>query len=266
MNIRVVPKKKPQMKNFTMVCDVPIRKPKTICIDMLHRLNSASTLMVLGPPGSGKTTWVLQFLSSKDLMHGQFARIFIVSPPGSRASWNSKKNPLSRLPEERFFDEPSVPALEEIERQVREIAERNPDQPKDNKYFSCVVLDDVQDYMKDPEVVRYLKRFAMNRRHNYVFLILICQNYLALSKDVRQIINSIVCFGVSKEQQCDLAREYFLGKESDFFQLTRSIFTPDRKNSWLMMTRDGEIFNDWDQIVLGDEKEKDTEECPPQKK
>lgn len=250
-DIKIIQKTAPKLKHFKMACDVPIKNPQKIKVDMLHRFNCASTLMVLGNPGSGKTTFVIHLLGNRDLFRSQFARMFIVSPPSSRASWNKKGNPLEGLPEERFYDEPTLDVLQDIEKQVKDVAELNKDRKPRDKVFSCVVLDDVQDYMKDAGVVRYLRRFAMNRRHNYCFLILICQNYLSLQKALRNVVNSVVFFNISKEQLNDLYKEYFTKDEATFYKMVNAVFTADKPNSWIMMTRFGEYFTDWNQIRLG---------------
>lgn len=257
-DITIIPKRAPRLTKVKMSCDVPIKRPKSINVDMLHRLNCASTLMLLSGPGSGKTTWVLQFLSSEDLFRECFHRIFIICPPSSRASWSGKNNPLEDLAPERYYDEPSLENLQDIEEQIREVAEKNADRTPSKKLYCCCVLDDVQDHLKLKDVQRVLKRWAANRRHLYLFMVLVCQNYLSVPKASRHMINNVIFWNVSKEQLEDLRREYFTRDEKTFYKLINKIFVPSSPKSWIMLTRDGEIFSDWNQVLLPGEEETST--------
>ena len=83
MSISIKKNIKPTFENVEMLCDKPLSKSLSK-YDLTNFLNCHSTNLLIGKPGSGKTTLMISLFNK--LLRGCFHNIFFFQPSHSRAS------------------------------------------------------------------------------------------------------------------------------------------------------------------------------------
>ena len=69
-----------------------------------------------------------------------------------------------------------------------------------NEEWSLLIMDDVQDSLKDIEMVKVLKKIIANQRHLRTVVIIILQDYFALDNKIRNLIHNFIMFKMDKKQ------------------------------------------------------------------
>jgi DNA replication protein DnaC len=100
MSITIKKNLKPTFEVIGMLCDKPLSKDLNK-YELTRFLNCHSTNLLIGKPGSGKTTLMLSLFNK--LLRGCFHNIYLFQPSHSRASM--KKDIFEELPDEQKFDE-----------------------------------------------------------------------------------------------------------------------------------------------------------------
>ena len=67
-------------------------------------------------------------------------------------------------------------------------------------FKSLIIYDDVQNSLKNPSILRNLKLIIANQRHLKVVNLIMVQNYFALHKSLRELINNAILFKIGKSQ------------------------------------------------------------------
>ena len=129
-------------------CDRPIHKqivPPLPCTPFF--------MTITGSAGSGKTSMLVNLMTSNQAYKKAFHTVHIVMPSHSVASL--KKNVFKNHP--RMHDELTWSVLDGILESVKEDAKE--------KYNSLLILDDVTASLKDKGLQQLLKQTIFNRRH-----------------------------------------------------------------------------------------------------
>ena len=93
MNLKI--NKKPKLKVTKMICDNPLHE-KLNEYDLSKFLNCHSTNLLIGKPGSGKTSTMTSWFQSKLLLKKVYHTIYLFQPSHSTASL--KDNIFEDLP------------------------------------------------------------------------------------------------------------------------------------------------------------------------
>ena len=80
MNLKI--NKKPKLKVTKMICDDPLHE-KSNDYDLSKILNCHSTYLLIGKPGSGKTSTMTSWLQSKLLLKNVYHTIYLFQPSHS---------------------------------------------------------------------------------------------------------------------------------------------------------------------------------------
>ena len=106
--------------------------------------------------------------------------------------------------------------------------------------------------MKNHSVLLSLKNIIANQRHLKVVNLILVQNYFALDKSLRELINSIIMFKLNKTQTEKIFIEN-VEQAKDKFEEIRN-FVYNEPYSWLFINVPSQrIFKGWDEIIYEDE-------------
>ena len=149
MNLKI--NKKPKLKVTKMICDDPLHE-KLNEYDLSKFLNCHSTNLLIGKPGSGKTSTMTSWFQSKLLLKKVYHTIYLFQPSHSTASL--KENIFEDLPNK--YDELTYETLNDCLEKIK---------GDDPKFNNAIIIDDMTSSLKDGDVKKLLKQLIYNRRH-----------------------------------------------------------------------------------------------------
>ena len=167
MSITIKKNLKPTFEVIGMLCDKPLSKDLNK-YELTRFLNCHSTNLLIGKPGSGKTTLMLSLFNK--MLRGCFHNIYLFQPSHSRASM--KKDIFEELPDEQKFDELNYDNLLLVLDTIK----------SEPEYNHCIIFDDMGAYLKDNAIRKLLKEIIFNRRHYHISIYFLCQSYLSCEK------------------------------------------------------------------------------------
>jgi len=181
---------------------VPIKEKMDIKIpDIIDGIpNRNGFIWVLtGSGGSGKSSLLLNFMRNKDLYKGKFHNIFYICPMSSYLS--VEKHPFAK--HDKVYHELTEDLLDEIYNQLREIKKNSEEQE-----YSCVIIDDMADALKDNEIQKKLSQMLIKARHLSCAFIFTLQSYYYFPKILRKQITNITIFKPKNaEEWTSIAKE-----------------------------------------------------------
>jgi len=148
-----------------MLCDKKLH-PKLEEYELTKFLNSHSTNLIVGKPGSGKTSMIYSFMKSKKLLSKVYDKIYLFQPEQSRQSMKDKL--FDQLPDEQKFDELNVDNLEYIKDNL------------DEDENVAILFDDMGAYLKNNDTRKLLKELIMNRRHYHISIYFLVQTWYSI--------------------------------------------------------------------------------------
>jgi hypothetical protein len=147
---------------------------------------------LIGSGGSGKTNLLLNLFKSTKYYKSKFHNIWYICPS---SSFNSiEKHPLSG--HDKVFHELSVGLLDDIYNQLVEIKENS-----EETEYSCVVLDDQADSLKDKNILRQLNKMLIKARHLQCSFIFTLQGYYYMPKILRKQFTYVTLFKTNNAEE-----------------------------------------------------------------
>lgn len=208
--------------------------------ELLKCLNKSFFMIVMGRPGSGKSSHIYVMLTNVKMFAGVFERVYVIMPTSSKDSFGEDSR-LHELPEDRFYEELTSETIDEIEQKI--------DENREKGWKSLLILDDVQNALKGPAHLRLL-HLAANRRHKMLSIILAAQTYKRIPLAVRQIASDLFCFNLSKENMKQIFEELIeIDKDVwERFLLVYKNIVQERNKAFLYINLTNQVvFVDWDQ-------------------
>jgi hypothetical protein len=235
------------LKNVKMLCDTPLHNKLEATELTKSFFNKTNFTLIIGIPGSGKTTFAVSFI--KQIYKKVFEKIILVMPESSRNSL--AQNPFEKLPDSQLYEELNGETCGTIYEMLKEHT--------DEKMKTLLVLDDVQNSLKNKFVLQSFKKIVANRRHLRTTIFCICQNYTALDKQLRLLANNIICFNVGNIQFEKIREEHLNVKKETFLDIRKFAF--NGKHDWILINPDsGRIFKQFDEIDYGKDNTDSDEE------
>ena len=232
MNLKI--NKKPKLKVTKMICDDPLHE-KLNEYDLSKFLNCHSTNLLIGKPGSGKTSTMTSWFQSKLLLKKVYHTIYLFQPSHSTASL--KENIFEDLPNK--YDELTYETLNDCLEKIKN---------DDSKYCSAIIIDDMTASLKDGDVKKLLKQLIYNRRHLRTSLFFLCQTYLSIERDVRKLFSNIFIFKVSIQELNLIFEEHVEIPKDDITTIRKFVF--DEPYNFLFMNTDSSrLFKNFDEIL-----------------
>ena len=225
--------KAPTLPICKMNCDTKLHN-KLDEFELTKHLNSHSTNLILGKPGSGKTNLLYQLFKSKKLMNKVFDKIILFQPLKSR---ESMKDPLfNQLPDNQKFDELTSENLELAEDQLDE-------------GNNCIIFDDMGAFLKDKEIRTQFKKLIYNRRHNHLTIFFLVQTWYSVEKDIRKLFSNIFVFRVNKKELETIFDEVIEKPKDLITELSAIVY--DKPYNFLFINTDtGKLFKNFDELII----------------
>ena len=238
---------KPKISKIKFSCDEKIHKKIDEFELSKDFLNQYNTTAFIGTQGSGKTSLLINIV--KILYKKCFHYIYVFMPKTSRNSLD--KNIFDKnLPKEQIYDELNEQNIYDLYEKIKINSSNN--------HKSLVIYDDVQKSLKNHRVLTSLKSIIANQRHLKVVNLILLQNFFALDKSLRELINNIILFKLNKSQNEKIFNE-IIETHKDKFDLIRKLVF-NKSYTWLFINMKSQrMFKEWDEIIFDDEDESDVE-------
>lgn len=235
MNFELKKNKKPNLKHVEMTCDGGISS-KLNKYELTKFLNCHQTTMLLGAPGSGKSSLIGSLFSSKELLNQTYHNLYIFCPQNSI---NSMKDNIFESIKNQY-DELTYENLDEVVNKIKE---------EDGRYCNAIIMDDQGAYLKNKETRKLLKMLIFNRRHLRTSIFFLCQTYLSVDREIRKLFSNLFIFKVSKKE-LELVFDEHIEQAKDLI-LPISKFVFNEKYNFLFINVDsGKLFRNWDEIII----------------
>jgi len=214
--------------------------------------NKCCSVQIVGAPNSGKSVFVNNLLSNKDMFKKKYHNVILVAPSSSRKCF--KAGAYAKIREENYYNELNGETIEEIYEKLEET--RDEGDEVGTPYYSLLIMDDVQAQLKDKFVFKKLHHILSSYRHLQTSIVIICQNYLSLLKSSREIMRCLVQFKPqSKKEREYLHDEHFPSyTRQEFNEFMKYIF--DKKYNFFLHDREADILTK-NLNILKIEKESD---------
>ena len=269
-----------EVKNPTGTTFKPIKEKQNIYVpDIVNQNISRRNGMIYvmaGSGGSGKTNLLLNMFKSKTCYRNIFNTIYYFCPSASFASL--KNHPFEKHP--RVYHELDVPILEEIYNEL--VSKRVDDEPKVEKKkrkdqraqglskynddissesendeekereieYSCIIIDDFADSLKDKHIQRQLNKMLIKSRHLCCSFIFTLQTYLYFPRSLRKQITYITMFKPKNVEEFNsIARELLNYNKDDALLLYNYVF--DAPYTHLDMdTSNSILYKNFNELVI----------------
>lgn len=243
MSIRIKQNESPNFHKPSFLCDAKLH-PKLDNYEVTSLLNKSNFTLFLGKPGSGKTSLMISLLDTPSLFKRVFNKIYVFMPRHSRGSL--KNNIFEQLPDEQLYDNLDAETIDDVFHQIEDNS--------DEGLQSLIILDDVQQFLKDKYVAKRLLEIVANRRHLKTSVFLIAQTYRSLPRQVRQVLTNLFVFKVSKGEMANIFDEQVEMFKNSFQSVIAQVY--DNPHDYLFIdTSTQRIFKNFDEILLEDHYE-----------
>ena len=189
--------------------------------------NSSFFYIIVGRPGSGKTSLLINMLNDKNIYRKVFSQILVCMPKSSRQSL--KNNIFDVLPSDQLFDELDESILHKIKANKEIYEEEKEMRQEKGKSTVCrhqlLILDDITAHLKNRDNEKMLIELATNRRHYNLSIILLVQFLRSIPRPIRFFGTSIIFFKPSNNLDTGILKEEYITLRKDTFdQLMNFVF------------------------------------------
>lgn len=141
--------------------------------------------VLTGSGGSGKSSLLLNFMRNKELYKGKFHNIWYICPMASYLS--VEKHPFDK--HDKVYHELCEDLLDDIYSELKDLKKDSLEQE-----YSCVIIDDMADALKNNEIQKKLSQMLIKARHLSCAFIFTLQSYYYFPKILRKQITNITIF------------------------------------------------------------------------
>jgi hypothetical protein len=213
--------------------------------DMLSHLNIYGSTAIVGKPGAGKTSLLIQFLTGKGdnkVLKSCFDHIRVVMPSISRDSMET--DIFQNLDASKKYEELNYESITDIL--------SNTSRAKQEGENTLLILDDIGASLKDLEIQRGLKEIIFACRHKSIHIIILLQSYTSLPKEIRKMLNNIFLVGrPSKVEFERLYEELISLKKDDALALLDYVYDKPLEHQYLMLNvTSRKMYKEFDEIIL----------------
>jgi hypothetical protein len=230
---------KPPNKKIKMNCDNIIDSKLTLYPMIAEAFSTTHFTIVAGRMGSGKTSWVTNYV--KNIAKKCYEMIFVFIPLNSRESIENDiygKN----LPGNQLFDTLDVDSLMSVYKQLQENSS--------NGFNSLLIIDDFQTQLKNPEIIKILQKIITKQRHLRCSTFLLQQNFQALVKPLRELVSNIVTFNLGKSQMIKLFHEIVEISKDKFDEVMDLAFQDPHDFLLINLHKSRNMYRNYDLIVV----------------
>jgi hypothetical protein len=241
--MEIVPLDKPKLKDVKMQCDCVIDEKLTKYPAIESLFSTHNFTIFAGLMGQGKSTKVLQLLSS--VFRKCFEHIYVIIPEISLHSIEEKSNLYKKYLDdgEHLYHEYTPEVLMTIYEKVLANSEEG--------LNSLVIVDDHGSEFKNKEPERILNKIIIKMRHLRTTVFLLAQGITQLPLKWRQMQTNLVMFNLGKSQLERVFNETIqLSKEQ--FERICSLYK-EPHDCLMISLKHHRIFKDFDEVILKDD-------------
>jgi len=203
--------------------------------------NKSFGMLIVGTPGSGKTSFLMSILTQKKptIYRGVFKDIIIVCPS------------LASLPSDLLESIPDNQKFSELDEDVKDMIYENAAKYKEEEeeqYSQLLILDDITAWLKVKENVVFLNQLFFNRRHLRLSIILTSQYTTSVPKSLRANVSDLVLFKPRPSEYETIRREFIPISKDKFSELMEQVFQKRFDN--LYITESREYFRNLGRLQL----------------
>ena len=213
---------------------------------MLQHLNNYGFNVFIGRPGSGKTSLLVAYLSNKGknkIFLKCFNNVLVVMPSHSIASM--KKNIFKKHDPDKMYNELNISTINDIYSKLQAYSDEHEN--------TLLIMDDVGASLKNSEIQLILKTIIYNRRHLKVHIVMLCQSFQSIPKEIRKLITNCIMFKPSKVEFEKLFEELFETKREYALDLLNLY---KKRGDYLFLNVEFQrIFNDFNEIIFDNSEE-----------
>ena len=240
-HIEIIKNKKIKLEIPQFVCDNNPIGEHLNKYPMLSHLNNYGFNLIIGKPGSGKTSLMISFLSNKGkdkILKKCFNNILVVMPSSSIQSM--KKNIFKDHDLDKMYDELTEFTITDIYNKLKLYSEDNEN--------TLLIMDDVNASLKDNEIQKILKTIIYNRRHLKVQIIMLAQSFIGIPKEIRKLTTNCIMFKPSKVEMINFLNELFETKKEYVLELLQLY---KNKGDYLWLNLESQkIYKNFDEIII----------------
>jgi len=205
--------------------------------------------IVVGAPGSGKTSFMFSLLTTKNKLNRVYYKVFknilYVCPKNSRSS--VVDNPLEDLEPQYLYDELST----EVEKVIEDNKAKYDTQPEKN-YQQLLIIDDCSSDLKKLENIELLSKLSKNRRHNNLSIILLVQYLRDIPRTIRSQPTAIIIFKPSNGLDYDIIRKEYINMKNDVFLDLMNFSFNDAHDNLFIDKNTNEIYKNLQKIIINE--------------
>jgi hypothetical protein len=165
-----------------------------------------------------------------------------------QTSRNSLKNNIfdKYLPKDQIYEELNEETINDLHAKLKTNSQ--------NGHKSLVIYDDVQKALKDVSVLKSLKNILANQRHLKVVNLILLQNWFALDKSLRELINNVILFKLGKSQTQKVFNEIVETHRDKFDDIRKLVY--DAPHNWLFVNvKSQRMFKCFDEIICDEDED-----------
>jgi fructose-1-phosphate kinase PfkB-like protein len=103
--------------------------------------------------------------------------------------------------------------------------------------------------MKDYDIVRMMKNLFANRRHLKLVIFVMLQNYFALDKSLRELVDNVILFKMNKQEQIKIFNEVIESHKDIFDEIQHLVF--NEPYQWLFVNIGSQrMFKKFDEMIV----------------
>jgi len=250
MNIKLIQNKKPNLPVCKMVCDNELN-PNLNKYELTKFLNKSQSTMIIGKPGSGKTSLLYALFKSQKppLLRDVFENIFLFQPKESSNSMNDKIF-HNNLPDENLFYDLTEDNLSEV---FNRIKKENESDEYEGILNHCIIIDDFTAKLRqNPAIKNLLHEILANRRHLHISIFFIVQSYKSVEPDIRKLIDNFFIYRVNKQALEQIFQEVVEVPSKYVIPISNLVY--DKKYEYLFVNVDTKrMFKGFDEIIIGED-------------
>ena len=206
--------------------------------------NKSFFYIIVGKPGSGKTSVLINMLTNKKIYKKVFTKILLCMPQNSRLSL--KDNIFEDLPEDQIFDALDPTILTKIKLNKDEFEEDKLERLEDGKKpitrHQLLILDDVTAHLKNKENINMLIELVTNRRHYNLSIVLLVQFLRSIPRPVRFFTTSCIFFKAANNLDIEILREEYINLSKNVFEeLMNFVFDGD-SHDYMIINKDTNTY------------------------
>jgi len=174
-----------EVKNDDLPNVKPVKENMNIFIEGIPEgiaKRNGAIYLICGPPGSGKSSFMLSLFRSKQLYRNKFHHIHYFVPMASHLS--VKNSPFEK--HDKIYHQLTADAIYGITSELEELKEEH--EEEDEYELSCLVIDDFASELKNKDIEKALTNLLIRTRHLNCMVIITAQNYNMIPMKLRKMV------------------------------------------------------------------------------